>query len=223
MKKSIFQDYAPIFVALGCAAVVGVLMLTGVLDLDAIPALVQDNRLLAITVALALFVLKGFSGVILYNALIILVALLFPLWEALVLNAVGTALSLSVSYMIGRFTKTRSLEQTLEKHEKIQKYFRTAKEYGFIFCFSIHVLGINMEVLGILLGMLRIGFVKYLVSSWLGIVPGMIAIVIAGNERSLRNPAFWIILGIDLLLIGLGFLYMRRKMQNAPPETAEAK
>ena len=80
-----------------------------------------------------------------------------------------------------------------------------------------------MEVLGILLGMLRIGFLRYLVSSWLGIVPGMIAIVIAGNERSVSNPAFWIILGIDLFLIGLGFLYMRRKMKSAPPEPAEAK
>lgn len=219
MKRNILRDYAPIFFALFCAAAVGTLLLTGVLDLDEIPALVRDNRLLAVTVALALFAVKGLSGVILYNALILLVALLFPLWEALIINAVGTALALSVSYTIGRFTKTKSLEQILQKHEKINKYFRTAREYGFVFCFSIHVLGINMEVLGILLGMLRIGFVKYLVSSWLGIVPGMIAIVIAGNERSVRNPAFWIILGIDLLLIGLGFLYMRRKAKAA--ETAD--
>ena len=94
-------------------------------------------------------------------------SLVFPLWEALTINAVGTAVTLSISYLIGCRTKTESLESKLQKYPKIQKYFTTTQKYGFVFCFAIHMIGLSMEVLGIIFGMLRIGFWQYLVSSWL--------------------------------------------------------
>lgn len=214
MKEFHLKDYIPIVLVLCCAAVFGALLLSGTLDLNAIPDLVQDNYALAVFVILALYVAKGFSGVILYNALVIVVSLVFPLWEALVINAVGTALTLSLSYMIGCHTKTESLETKLHKYPKIQKYFTTTQKYGFVFCFAIHLIGLSMEVLGIIFGMLRIGFWRYLVSSWLAIVPGMICFTIMGNTFDLRSPAFWIVLLLDFALIAFGILYTRKKVQE---------
>ena len=57
---------------------------------------------------------------------------------------------------MGRFTKTESLESVLDRHPKIKRYFSATQEYGFAMCFAIHMLGLNMEVLGLLLGMLRV-------------------------------------------------------------------
>ena len=208
----LLKDYAPILVMLLCAALFGTLLFTGVIDLDTIPQLVDHRPILAVAVILALYAVKGFSGVILYNALVIIVSLIFPIWQALIINGIGTAVSLSISYCIGSSTKTQNLESLLAKHPKLQKYFSTTQKYGFVTCFAIHMIGLSMEVLGVLFGMLHIGFWRYLVSSWLAIIPGMICFTIAGNHLSIRSPVFWIVLVIDLGLIAFGILYTRKKV-----------
>ena len=161
---------------------------------------------------LLFFIIKGLSGVVVYNALVIVVSLIFPLPTALAINGVGTAICLSVSYWIGRRTKTESLEQKLAEHPKLQKYFSATREYGFVSCFAIHLIGLSMEVLGILFGMLRIDFWTYLASSWLAIIPGMVCFTIAGAELNLRSPLFWLVLAIDGVLILFGILYTKKKI-----------
>lgn len=164
MKKTL-RDYLPILLMLLCAAGFGILLLTGVLDLNTIPQLVDHRPGLAVAVILALFAVKGISGVVVYNALVVVVSLIFPLPAALAINAVGTALCLSISYWIGRSTRTESLEGLLNKHPKLRKYFAATQEYGFVSCFAIHMLGLNMEVLGVLFGMMRLNYWSYLASS----------------------------------------------------------
>ena len=208
----LLKDYAPILVMLLCAAVFGTLLFTGVIDLDTIPQLVDHRPILAVAVILALYAAKGFSGVILYNALVIVVSLIFPIWPALIINAIGTAIALAISYQIGSRTKTKSIDALLQKHPKLLKYFSATQKYGFVACFAIHMIGLSMEVLGVLFGLLHIGFWRYLTSSWLAIIPGMICFTIAGNHLSIRSPVFWIVLVIDLGLIAFGILYTRKKV-----------
>ena len=156
MKKFRLRDYLPVLIMVLCAAIFGVLLATGVMDLDTVPQLVADRPVLAVLVVLGLYVLKGFSGVVVYNALVVMVSMVLPLPVALAVNGVGTAVCLSISYAMGRFTKTESLESVLDRHPKIKRYFSATQEYGFAMCFAIHMLGLNMEVLGLLLGMLRV-------------------------------------------------------------------
>lgn len=211
MKKTL-RDYLPIVLMLLCAACFGGLLLGGVIDLDTVPQLVKNKPFLAISVILALYVVKGFSGVVLYNALVVIVSLIFPLPAALAINALGTALCLSISYGMGCHTKTDSLESFLEKHPKLSKYFGATQRYGFVACFAIHMIGLSMEVLGVLFGMMRVGFWTYLVSSWLAIMPGMVCFCILGNSLDFRSPVFWIVLAIDLTLILGAIWYTKHKL-----------
>lgn len=167
MKKFRLRDYLPVLIMVLCAAIFGVLLATGVMDLDTVPQLVADRPVLAVLVVLGLYVLKGFSGVVVYNALVVMVSMVLPLPAALAVNGVGTAVCLSISYAMGRFTKTESLESVLDRHPKIKRYFSATQEYGFAMCFAIHMLGLNMEVLGLLLGMLRVDYLTYLAGSWM--------------------------------------------------------
>lgn len=201
MKKFRLRDYLPVLIMVLCAVIFGVLLATGVMDLDTVPQLVADRPVLAVLVVLGLYVLKGFSGVVVYNALVVVVSMVLPLPAALAVNGVGTAVCLSISYAMGRFTKTESLESVLDRHPKIKRYFSATQEYGFAMCFAIHMLGLNMEVLGLLLGMLRVDYLTYLAGSWLAIAPGMVCLVIAGNSLDFRSPVFWIFLGINTVLV----------------------
>ena len=192
MKKFRLRDYLPVLIMVLCAAIFGVLLATGVMDLDTVPQLVADRPVLAVLVVLGLYVLKGFSGVVVYNALVVVVSMVLPLPAALAVNGVGTAVCLSISYAMGRFTKTESLESVLDRHPKIKRYFSATQEYGFAMCFAIHMLGLNMEVLGLLLGMLRVDYLTYLAGSWLAIAPGMVC----GHRRKFAGFQFAGVLGL---------------------------
>ena len=215
MKKFRRRDYLPVLIMVLCAAIFGVLLATGVMDLDTVPQLVADRPVLAVLVVLGLYVLKGFSGVVVYNALVVMVSMVLPLPAALAVNGVGTAVCLSISYAMGRFTKTKSLESVLDRHPKIKRYFSATQEYGFAMCFAIHMLGLNMEVLGLLLGMLRVDYLTYLAGSWLAIAPGMVCLVIAGNSLDLSSPVFWVFLAINTVLVVCSVVYTLRKLRAA--------
>lgn len=224
MEKFRLRDYLPVLIMVLCAAIFGVLLATGVMDLDTVPQLVADRPVLAVLVVLVvlgLYVLKGFSGVVVYNALVVVVSMVLPLPAALAVNGVGTAVCLSISYAMGRFTKTESLESVLDRHPKIKRYFSATQEYGFAMCFAIHMLGLNMEVLGLLLGMLRVDYLTYLAGSWLAIAPGMVCLVIAGNSLDFSSPVFWIFLGINTVLVVFSVVYTLRKLRAAKAKGAE--
>lgn len=218
MKKTL-RDYLPILLMLLCAAGFGILLLTGVLDLNTIPQLVDHRPGLAVAVILALFAVKGISGVVVYNALVVVVSLIFPLPAALAINAVGTVLCLSISYWIGRSTRTESLEVLLNKHPKLRKYFTATQEYGFVSCFAIHMLGLNMEVLGVLFGMMRLNFWTYLSASWLSIAPGMVCLCILGNNLDFKSPVFWAMLALNLVLLLGSLWYTRHKLVQSSSRT----
>lgn len=217
MKKFRLRDYLPVLIMVLCAAIFGVLLATGVMDLDTVPQLVADRPVLAVLVVLGLYVLKGFSGVVVYNALVVVVSMVLPLPAALAVNGVGTAVCLSISYAMGRFTKTESLESVLDRHPKIKRYFSATQEYSF----AIHMLGLNMEVLGLLLGMLRVDYLTYLAGSWLAIMPGMVCLVIAGNSLDFSSPVFWIFLAINTVLVVCSVVYTLRKLRAAKAKGAE--
>lgn len=219
MRKTI-KGYLPVLVTLIIAIITVTLILTGNIDLNVIPEIVDTNRIGAVSAVLALFVLKGLSGAILYDALALLVSVMFPLRDALLLSAVGTAVELAVSYMIGRATKTQSMEQLLSKNERIEKYFGKVRQYGFVSCFALHAIGLNMEVLGIVFGVMRADFWQYLASSWLGVFPSAICFILIGSTKNVRSPVFWISVIFKLAMIVFGIVYIqiknKRKKQKEP-------
>lgn len=218
MKKTL-RDYLPILMMLLCAAGFGALLLTGVIDLNTVPQSVEHRPVLAVLVILALFIAKGFSGVVVYNALVVVVSLILPLPAALAISGVGTALCLSISYWMGRSTRTDSLEGLLSRHPKLNKYFTATQQYGFVFCFTIHMLGLNMELLGVLFGMMRLNFWTYLSASWLSIAPGMVCLCILGNNLDFKSPVFWAMLALNLVLLLGSLWYTRHKLVQSSSRT----
>ena len=53
MKKFRLRDYLPVLIMVLCAAIFGVLLAAGVMDLDTVPQLVADRPVLAVLVVLA--------------------------------------------------------------------------------------------------------------------------------------------------------------------------
>ena len=203
--------YLPIIIMVIVAAAVGVLLLNGTLQVDQIIAAVDDNKPLAAAVILALFVFKGFSCLP-YAAILVGCSLIFDLPLALVINTVGTLLCISVSYLVGRFSKGLTFDGMMEKYPKFKRYFYNASNYSFTFCFALHTLHLSMEVQGVLFGLLRTRYSSYIAGSMLALLPSMVWFTVIGEKFDFTDPLFWVFLGVDLLTVVIGLFYTKRNI-----------
>lgn len=203
--------YLPIIIMAIIAAVVGILLLNGTLQVDRIIAAVNDNKPLAAAVILALFAFKGLSGLP-YAAILIGCSLIFDLPLALAINTVGTLICISVSYLVGRFSKGLSFDGMMEKYPKFRRYFNNATNYSFTFCFAVHTLHLSMEVQGVLFGLLRTGYLPYIAGSMLALLPSMVWFTVIGDKFDFTNPLFWVFVGADLLTVVIGLAYAKKNI-----------
>lgn len=210
MKNKIIK-YLPIIVMLIIAAAAGILISCGVLQVDRVIAAVDDNKPVAALVILALFAFKGCSCIP-YGVIAIGCALIFELPLAMAINTVGTVLCISVSYLIGRFSKELTFEGMLEKHPKFRKYFNNATNSSFTFCFSVHTLHISTEVQGILFGLLRTPYPAYIAGSLLALLPSMLWYTVIGDSLDFTDPLLWLFLGIDLATMAVGLIYAKKNI-----------
>ena len=208
------KNYLPLALMGAAVLLAAVLMLTGKLTVQEILQYAQNRPVLCGAILLALYAIKGFSVVIIYSVLAAAAGVVLPMPVAIALNLVGTAICLTVSYAVGYFTKTESLEQRLEKHPKIKRYFENAKDFGFGFSYTLHVLGLSTEVLGVLFGLMRLDYWKYMISSMIAISPGMICCTIVGSDLNFRSPVFWGILCCDLTIIAVCTIYTKRRLER---------
>jgi uncharacterized membrane protein YdjX (TVP38/TMEM64 family) len=215
------KRYLPIIVMLVVALTAGILIWLDILHVDQIIAAVNDNRPLALLVILALFAFKGCSCIP-YAVILIGCALIFELPLAIAINTFGTAVCISVSYLIGRFSEGLTLDGVLAKYPKFRRYFANAENYSFTFVFAVHTLHLSTEVQGVLFGLLRTPYWAYLGGSMLALMPSMLVFTVIGDEFDFTNPLFWLFIGIDALMVITGLIYAKKKIidggRTAPSE-----
>ena len=203
--------YLPIIVMLVIALTAGILIRLDILKVDQIIAAVNDNRLIAALVILALFAFKGCSCIP-YAVILIGCALIFELPLAILINTVGTVLCISVSYLIGRFSKGLTFEGIMEKHPKFRRYFSNAENYSFTFVFFTHTLHLSTEVQGVLFGLLRTPYLAYVSGSMVALIPSMLIYTVIGDEFDFTNPLFWAFVALDALTVLIGFVYAKKNL-----------
>lgn len=217
MKDKI-RMYLPVLLMLVVAAVAGVLIATGVLQVDKIIAAVNNNKPLAALVIMALFAFKGFSCIP-YAVILLGCSLIFDLPVAILINTAGTALCISVSYLVGRFSKELTFDGMLEKYPKFKRYFGNAQKSSFTFVFALHSLHLSMEVQGVLFGLLRTPYLPYVGGSMLALLPSMLWYTVLGENFDLRDIRFWIFVAIDLMTVVLGLIYAKKNIIDGGKKT----
>lgn len=210
MKK--LKYYTPIIVMLCIAAVVGILISRGILNVDDILNTVSGNKTAAFFVLIALFTLKGCSLGILYAPLVFGTAMVFDLIPAVAINILGTALCISMSYLVGRTSKSLTFEKVIEKYPKIERYFKNAHEQSFVTSYVVHSLHLSTEVQGVLFGLIRTPYLAYLASSLTALLPSMLSYTVFGSAWDFKNPLLWVFIALDVLVIVVGLILGKKKI-----------
>lgn len=177
-------------------------------------AYAENNRGIMIAMILGLYVLKGCSGALLYSVLVFASAFVLPLPVAIVVNMLGTVLCFSVSYLFGRGTDSRRLEEKLERYPKFAKYIIGSSTGKELLCFGTRMAGLSSEAAGIIFGLMRIPYWDFLWASLMGVAPGMLCVTVAGWLGDIHSPWFWILQSLNLLFAPLGFWVLACKRRG---------
>ncbi|MDO4317516.1 MAG: VTT domain-containing protein [Lachnospiraceae bacterium] len=174
----------------------------------------EHNHLKIFLLLMSLYALKACCGIIPYSGLNIAAAMSFPLWQAILINALGTVVCFSISYLFGRMTRTERLEAKLAEHPKLARYMEGAREDEWALCFALHIAGLSSEVIGILFGIMRMPYGIYLGSAVLGVFPGMVCVSISGGTKDFTSLKFWFFYSINLLTALLGFAVLGLRVRK---------
>ncbi len=166
-------------------------------------------------------IIKSFALVFPPAVLFALSGLVFEsIWVALLVNAVATALSLSLPYFLGRFTGKPMFDTLKNRFPKISKLDDFAGENEFAFVLILKVSGLlTSDLSSLIFGTMNVPYRKYMIAANLGLLPLNIVWTLLGAKGDLSNPlTFLYILPIILFAVA-SFVGMKRYAKRKQEQT----
>lgn len=188
--------------------------------IEHILAFTPKNLWLAVLVMLGLFILKSLS---MFFPMLILIAAsgsIFPTFlSAIIVNSAGVMLMLIIPYAIGHFAEREFVENLINKNKNADKLREIKSDNEFFIAYFLRVINIlPCDLVSMFLGSTGFGFIKYMLGSFLGILPGLITTTLMGaNVNDPTSPKFWaaIVSEIVFAIASTIWYYFYKKKKKA--------
>lgn len=197
------------------------------LSVEEILEFTPESPLLAALVIIFLFALKSLSFVMPSWLLYVSAGLIFPLPEALLVSLVGTLVSFTVPYVLGRGLGADYLEKLVADHPKLSALKDFSGKNSFLKVLLVRLCGLPLDPVSVYFGASRVNYPLYLIAGSIGILPHSVPYIVMGmSAEDGVSPAFFISLGIIAVsAVVNGVMAAKRKRREsaeaAPPEDAE--
>ena len=171
------------------------------ISVDAVLHYTPSNPFLAAMVMLLLFALKSLSIVVYCGILYTADGILFSLPSAILLNILGTAVMISLPYVIGRKSGKKAADSILIRFPKASWIRDFQKKNDFALVLIARLIGfLPCDMISLYCGACGIPYGKYLTAGMIGMLPLIIMLPILGNSAShIRSPQFIISAAVSLL------------------------
>ena len=208
------------------AAILWLLLSGEELSVDTVLSYTPKMPLLAALFLLLLYGLKSLSLTLPILLLDTVCGVLFPLPAAILVATLGTAITLTIPYFIGRGAGPDMTEKLQQKHPRLRELREMRSRNELFLAFLIRIVGIlPCDVVSLYLGNTRMPFSKYQLGGVLGFLPDILTATVVGMKADDRSsPWFWGAIALNLLVAGgstlFYALYRRRqsRMQDLPAE-----
>lgn len=210
MKSSKLKKYIPILVM--TAIVVGAVIFVsgnGAVTAEMLLSYTPENKWLAALVIILLYALKSQTVVILYAVIAAAAGMLFDLPAALLINAVGTVVCISVPYVMGRLSDGVLLAGVFARHPKIRRLYDDNRDNAFLAAMIMRAFKLSNDLLGLLFGSLKVPYFEYLAGSFIGILPAMVLYTVLGNDLDFASAPVLICLAAELAGIAGAWILLR--------------
>lgn len=181
----------------------------------------------AVTIAVLMIVIsvaKSFALVFPPALLFAISGIVFEnFWVAVAVNFVGNALSMLLTYFLGRFTGKSMVDTLKQKFPKVKKIddFTEANQSAVVFCIKASGL-LPSDLSSVLFGAMNISFPKYLIAANLGMLPIDILWTLLGYKGDVSNPfSLLYILPIPVFAVFATVLMKKMSNKKNKPEQAE--
>ena len=184
---------API-VMIGICALIYLKFFRGV-TIEHILEFTPENLWLAALAMVGLFALKSLS--VFFPMLILIAASgsIFPTFlSAFIVNCTGVAVMILIPYAIGRFAEREFVEGLINKNKNASKLRELKSDNELFIAYFLRVINIlPCDLVSMFLGSAGFGLWKYMLGSFLGILPGIITTTLMGaNVEHPSSPKFWL-------------------------------
>ena len=183
---------------------------------------------LPVLAALFLLLLYGLKSISLMLPVLLLdtaCGVLSPLPAAILVATIGTAITLTIPYFIGRGAGPDMTEKLQQKHQRLRELREMRSRNELFLAFLIRIIGIlPCDVVSLYLGNTRMPFGKYLLGGVLGFLPDIVTAAVVGMKADDRSsPWFWGAIAVNLLVAGGSTLFytLYRKRRAAKKNAAE--
>ena len=172
---------------------------------------------LSIGIILLYYILKSFIVIVPVLVVQVAAGLLFPLPIAIPVNLAGLVITLSISYIMGRFTGRTTVEKIIARYPKSAVIQTIPRKNEFFFCFIIHSLCIfPMNMIGMFVGALSITYKNYIIGAFLGSMIRVISVTVMGSAVTKpSSPTFILSLVVTLIVSLTSYLLYKRKEKNS--------
>ena len=192
------------------------------LSVDTVLSYTPELPLLAALFLLLLYALKSLSLTLPILLLDTVCGVLFPLPVAILVATLGTAVTLTIPYFIGRGAGPDMTEKLQQKHPRLRELREMRSRNELFLAFLIRIVGIlPCDVVSLYLGNTRMPFPKYLLGGVLGFLPDVLTATVVGMKADDRSsPWFWGAIALNLLVAGGSTLFyaLYRKRQSRSAE-----
>ncbi len=211
---------API-VMIGICALIYLKFFRGV-TIEHILEFTPENLWLAALAMVGLFALKSLS--VFFPMLILIAASgsIFPTFlSAFIVNCTGVAVMILIPYAIGRFAEREFVEGLINKNKNASKLRELKSDNELFIAYFLRVINIlPCDLVSMFLGSAGFGLWKYMLGSFLGILPGIITTTLMGaNVEHPSSPKFWLSVVTEFIFAAASsvwyYLYKKRKKNTA--------
>lgn len=184
-----------------------------------------ENLWLAALVMVGLFALKSLS--IFFPMLILIAASgsIFPTFlSAFIVNCVGVAAMILIPYAIGRFAEREFVESLISKHKNASKLRELKSDNELFIAYFLRVINIlPCDLVSMFLGSAGFGLWKYMLGSFLGILPGIITTTLMGaNAEHPTSPKFWLSVVVEFVFAAassIWYYFYKKRKKNTKKDT----
>ena len=187
--------------------------------LESILTYTPRRPVLAVLTMLLLFAIKSLS-IFLYSGLLYVASgILFPLPLAIAVNIAGTAVMVSIPYLLGKKLGSRVVEYIVGHYSKAALLHDLRSNNDFFFVLIVRLLGIlPADIVSAYMGAIGVRYSRYLPACVLGFLTTSILFPIMGMSISdPSSPQFLIAAGIELcaMLISCIVFHFYRKRRSS--------
>lgn len=188
------------------------------ISVDTILSRVPSTPWRAAAFMIALYAAKSMSVVFPIIVLHIAGGFLFSPAVAILVNSIGTVVGFILPYLIGRISGADYADSLMMKYPKFADVISKLDSKGFVMSFFLRIIScLPGDVVSIYFGATKADFVKYLLGSFLGTLPGIITATLLGMSVTVpSSPMFWISLSLTVCISIFSFIlyFIWRKKKN---------